>query len=141
MVTGIYAKKLVRTLGFVLLFAIIIGYGVWRSRDILFGINLTVAGIQNGMETKEPLLSFSGTAKHVSNLAVNGQTIAAAEDGSWQDTIALLPGYNVITISATDKFDRTIKKTYQVFYVVEKIPLQPVLETPETEETPAETPV
>lgn len=139
MVTGIYAKKFVRTLGFVLLFAVIIGYGVWKSRDILFGIKLTVTGIQNGMETSEPLLSFSGTAKHVSNLAVNGQTIAAAEDGSWQDTIALLPGYNVITVTATDKFDRTIRKAYQVFYVVEKTPIQPVLETTEAKEVPVET--
>jgi hypothetical protein len=112
----ITAKKVVSYGSVILLIAIIIGYGIWRSRDLLFGIKLTATGISDGMTTTESLLDFSGTAHHANGITVNGETVPLSGDGEWHDTIALLDGYNVVTVTATDRFGRTISKTYRVYY-------------------------
>ena len=141
MTTEITAKKILRTLGIILLFVVILGYGVSRSKDILFGVDLSLTGLTNGMHTTSSELSFSGEAKHVNALTVNGRIVPTAQDGSWRDTIALLPGYNVITITTTDKFKRTKKQTYRVFFDAPEVtpvkmteqPVTPQVETPAAE--------
>ncbi len=92
------------------------GYGIWRSRDLLFGIRLNVAGITDGMTTTSEVLNLSGAARHANGLLINGRLVPLAEDGTWQDSIVLLPGYNIITISAMDKFQRTTNHEYRVTY-------------------------
>ena len=110
------AKKVLRTSGIVLLFAVIIGYGVWISHDLLFGIRMTVSGVTDGMTVKTPLLDLSGRARHANDVTLDGHTTAIDQRGAWSDTIALLPGYNAVTVAATDKFGRTTAKTYRVYY-------------------------
>lgn len=95
---------------------LIAGYGVWISRDLLFGITSRVNGVTDGMATTEPLLSLSGRARHAGKVTLNGRTVAIDQNGSWADIIALLPGYNIITIAATDKFGRTTTASYRVYY-------------------------
>ena len=116
MTNEITAKKILRNLGIIALFVIIIGYGVWKSRDVLFGIDFTVTGITDGMRTTEPLLSFSGVASRANTVTVDGRTVPGAQDGTWKDTVALLPGYNVITITTTDKFGKTKAYIYRLYY-------------------------
>ncbi len=117
MTRGITAKRLVRWISIILLIALIGGYGIWRSRDLLFGIRLSVTGITDGMTATSEVLNLSGTAKHANSLSLDGRTVPLTESGTWQDTILLLPGSNVITIAATDKFQRTIFKEYNVVYI------------------------
>ena len=112
------AKKVVRTGSIVLLFAVIIGYGIWISHDLLFGIRMTVSGISDGLAAKTALLDISGRAKHANDVTLDGRTVAIDQNGVWTDTIALLPGYNVVTIGATDKFGRTTAKSYRVYYTI-----------------------
>lgn len=110
------AKNVVRYGGMILFFIILVSYGVWRSRDLLFGIRMSVAGITDGMTAHDPILTFSGDARHANSVTVDGRTVPLAQDGSWQDTIALQAGVNIVTVTAKDKFNRTIKKEYSVYY-------------------------
>ena len=135
MTRGITAKKIVRYGGIVILFIVIIGYGIWRSRDVLFGITLSVTGISDGMTTTDGTLDFSGVAHHANMISVNGRIVPTAENGTWTDTIVLLPGYNVVRIVATDKFGRTKTGEYRLYY---KAPATPAPQT--TPETPPNTP-
>ena len=138
MTTGITAKKLVRGGGIILLFIVIFGYGILKAGDIIFGIKLTVVGISDGMQATEPILSFGGTAKRAKAITVDGRIVPAAQDGTWKDTIALLPGYNVVTISTTDKFGRTTLTRYRVFYDAPLIPpvILPTVTPDESDTTP-----
>ena len=96
--------------------SLFVGYGIARSHDLIFGIHFSVNGINDGMVTTEPVLTFSGEADHVTGMAVNGRVVPVAQDGTWMDTVALSPGYNVVTISAQDKFNRTVIHTYRLNY-------------------------
>ncbi len=110
------AKRLIRTGSIVLLFAVIVGYGIWISHDLLFGISMSVTGITDGMTAKTALLDLSGHAKHANDVTLDGRKVAIDQSGAWHDTIALLPGYNIVTVGATDKFGRTTTKSYRVYY-------------------------
>jgi len=116
MTREITAKKILTYIGMFFLFVIIVGYGIWRSRDLLFGIRISVSGISDGMASQDSILTFSGMAKHATAITIDGGTVPLSDSGAWQDTLALSPGYNVVTITASDKFGRTIKNQYRVFY-------------------------
>lgn len=113
------AKKAVRTGSVILLVVVIIGYGIWISRDLLFGITMRVSGIEDGTSVTAPILELSGVARHANAVTLDGRPVAMNEHGDWADAIALLPGYNVVTVAATDKFGRTIAHSYRVYYAVQ----------------------
>ncbi len=113
-------KKIVSLAGILAIITLVLGYGVWISRDILFGIHFSVSGLHDGLSTSEPLLTVSGNAYHASMLVIDGRTVPLSDTGSWQDTLALLPGYNTIQISVTDRFKRTTTKEYRVYYKTEQ---------------------
>jgi len=141
MTSGITGKNLVRYGSIIFFFIVIVGYGIWISRDLLFGIRLVVSGISDGMSTTEPIVEFSGRAEHARGITVDGRIVSLTEDGTWKDTIALLPGDNYVTISAEDKFGRTTSDEYRVYYNAPPPPAKtepvpaPSPTTPET--TPA----
>ncbi len=116
MTRGLTAKKLLSLGSIILLFVLIALYGIWRSRDLLFGIGLSTSGITDGMTTASPILEFSGRAKHASEVTVDREIVPLSQDGTWHDSLALMAGYNVVAITATDKFHRTIRKEYRVYY-------------------------
>ena len=113
---GITGKKLVKFISLGLLFAIIIGYGIGRGRDLIFGIRLSVTGIQDNQSVTDPILNLSCQAYHAVAITVNGRTVSIEEDGVWKDIIALVPGYNIITVAARDKFDRITSQQFTVNY-------------------------
>lgn len=110
------AKKVLTVGGAIVLFGVIVGYGIWISRDLLFGIHSSVSGISDGMTVTDSLLSLSGKARHANDVTLDGSIVPIDQKGEWTDTIALLPGYNVVTIGASDKFGRTTDKSYRVYY-------------------------
>jgi hypothetical protein len=110
------AKKLLRYGSIILLVLVIGGYGIWSSRDLIFGIKLSVVGITDGMTVATPVIEFSGTAVHADTITIDGRIVPLSQKGDWNDSIALLSGHNTVTISATDKFQRTISKHYQIYY-------------------------
>ena len=134
MTKGITGKKLLKFTSLTLLFVIIFGYGIWKGRDLIFGIQLTVSGVQNNETTTSPVLSLSGVAYHAVQIIVDGRTVSVEENGTWQDSVALMNGYNVISVSAKDKFNRTISKIFTVNYEEPpdtKPPIQPDPEPPQ----------
>lgn len=116
MTKGITGKKLLSIISLTLLFIIIIGYGIWKGRDLLFGIRMSISGIQNNETVTSSVLDLSGNAYHAIAITVNGRTVSVEENGAWNDTIALLDGYNIITISAKDKFNRITSRMFTVNY-------------------------
>jgi len=147
MTRGLSAKRLLNYGSIILLVVIVLGYGIWRSRDILFGLRLSVSGIENGLSVTEPLKEVSGHSKHAVLLEINGRIVPISADGDFTDTLAFLAGSNIVTIRASDKFGDSVQKQYQVFYNAPVTPVvpEPVIEevTPDTEpadETVPETP-
>ncbi|MEI8130728.1 MAG: hypothetical protein WCG55_04465 [bacterium] len=116
MTRGFNAKKIVRWLSIILLFVIVVGYAVFRSRDLLFGIRLTITGVTDGMTVTSPILELKGEAHHANEIRIDNQVIPLSETGTWHDSLILAEGYNVILIRVTDKFGRIITDEYRVYY-------------------------
>ena len=139
MIEGNIGKKLLKFISLTLLFLVIVCYGIWKGRDLIFGIRLTVDGIQNNETVTNPVLNLSGVAYHAVSITINGRTVSVEENGQWHDIIALLNGYNNISISAKDKFNRTITKTFTVNYEEPPDTAPPIIPALETRQTSTST--
>ena len=62
------------------------------------------------------LAKVSGVAKNATYISLNGREIFIDKDGSFSEPIALIPGFSVVTIDATDKFGNNQEKKFQLVY-------------------------
>lgn len=91
-------------------------YAFFQTKAINKGVDLTVVGIEDGLVLKEDFLVIYGNAKHANHLTLNGQEILINEDNDFRQELLLSPGYNIITIEATDRFSKKTKEIYRVMY-------------------------
>lgn len=70
----------------------------------------------DGANTTESVTHISGNARNAIHLFLNGREISIDQKGNFEETIALLPGYNVVSIVGEDKFGNTDLKIYQLTY-------------------------
>lgn len=99
-----------------LFLAIIAAYALYQTRDLIFGARLQVTSLTDGTVATEQLLTIEGRMKHAAAITINSNEIKTNQEGYFSEKILLSPGYNVITISARDRFGKSIEKTYRVLY-------------------------
>ncbi len=94
----------------------ILGYAYFRTQDYLNGPQVIILAPQNGETTHNPLLTIQGQTKNIADITLNNRKIFTDKEGGFSEEILLHCGYNIITIVATDKFDKDIKKRIEVVY-------------------------
>ena len=112
--TKMSPKKIISTFivaGFSLFLIIFI---IFKTKAISSGISLSIEGIENGSMYTESVTEITGNADNAKHLLINGREINISQEGDFKDFLVLAPGYNIITISAEDKFGKITKKTYEV---------------------------
>lgn len=95
---------------------IIITYAYYKTRDFVYGPTITINYPNNGTSVYDSLIEVEGTAKRISYISINDRQIFTDENGSFKEKLLIYPGYNIITIKASDKFDRNTKKTLEIVY-------------------------
>lgn len=110
------AKKILQIVSLSIFFLLILVYAFFRSQDLIFGIQIKNVNIADGQTFTESVLKINGNAKNAVNISLNGREISVDQDGNWEETIALLVGYNMISIRAEDKFGGIDEKNYKVMY-------------------------
>lgn len=125
------AKKILKITSISVLFLFIVIYAFFRSKDLIFGVkiknvNMMVDGLpaQAGSKVTDSIMKINGNAKNAINLALNGREISVNQQGDFDETIALLSGYNVINIKAKDKFGNIDEKNYKVINTAHDANLQ-----------------
>lgn len=116
-----FKQKLSLILG-ISFFLIIVGFAYSRSYTLIHGNKINISGLIDGSETANQFVTLKGDAKHALSLLVNGRTISIDENGKFNDSLLLLPGYNVITIESTDKFGHKDSKVIRSYYKVNNSP-------------------
>ncbi len=111
------AKKIVKIGSLSVFFLIIIIFAFFRSRDLAFGVKIKNVNIVDGAKMTESVMEVKGNARNATNLVLNGREISIDQAGNFDETIALLPGYNIIGIKAQDKFGYVDKKNYKLMYI------------------------
>ncbi|MFH1608411.1 MAG: hypothetical protein ABH951_00120 [Patescibacteria group bacterium] len=108
------AKKILKILLISAFFCFIIIYAFISSRNLIFGVNIKNVNLVNGIKVNESIQKITGNAKNAINLTLNDREISINQQGDFNETISLLPGYNTITIKAIDKFGHSDEKNYQL---------------------------
>ncbi|MBP6854631.1 MAG: hypothetical protein KBD26_00840 [Candidatus Pacebacteria bacterium] len=93
-------------------------YAIFRLHDLIFGINIKVEGIENGMVVTDPNIQIDGNAKRASFVTLNGNEVFISKEGDFSEPIVLLPGENVVSLYVKDKFGKDTTEIYKVVYLV-----------------------
>ena len=112
-------KNISKIAGLSVFFLLIIIYAFSRSRDLIYGVEITKINIdglpaQEGAKVENSVHEITGNAKNAINLTLNGREISINEQGDFNETIALLSGYNVVEIKAKDKFGNIDEKSFRL---------------------------
>ncbi|MCX6755662.1 MAG: hypothetical protein NT068_03980 [Candidatus Nomurabacteria bacterium] len=109
-------KKILKISSLSLLFLIIIIFAFFRSKDLVFGVKIKNVNIVDGSKMTGSILPIIGNAKNAVEVTIDGREISVDQNGNFNETIALLPGYNIIDIKAVDKFGHKDEKIYKLIY-------------------------
>lgn len=98
------------------LFVFIIAYTIFQTKSINRGVVLNIEGIKDGEMFNTPIVPIQGSAVHASHLYVNGREIAVDIKGDFKYELVMSSGYNIITVEAEDRFSKSTRKIYNVFF-------------------------
>ena len=115
--TGIRREKIIIKavlIGLVLVFMAV--YGFLQSRNILEWPRISVSSPKAGATVDKSAATISGTAKNISYLSLDDRPIYVDKDGNFSEAIALLPGYNILSVKGTDKFGKKTEKTLELVF-------------------------
>jgi hypothetical protein len=90
---------------------IIVGYTFYAILPYLLGPSLTATEVTARGLPGQGETAVAGMTERVSYLSIDGMDVPLAEDGSFSVQRAYPMGYTAITISAKDRFGRTIIRT------------------------------
>jgi hypothetical protein len=114
-------KKIIRVNYFTLIKRGLLGLGILGLLTYAsFQMHTLFTGPEISLESEPPLatsdarLSLSGHAIRAQHLWVNGNQITLDVDQNFSLPLLLLPGYNVLTIEASDRFGKTTRKTLEI---------------------------
>ena len=107
-----YARALIG----LLFLGVIAFYTLIQSEDFARGPEIAILYPQSGILLSEPLVEIRGVALRVSDITLNDAPIFIDESGAFNETILLVPGLNIITIEAQDKFERRVTKTLELLH-------------------------
>lgn len=101
---------------FLILLFLIGGYILFQSRNIIIGPTITLDEEYSGRTLESPTIQINGTAKNIAHISLNGNPIFTDENGRFEEELLVSPGYSIMTIIASDRFDRTTKEVIELIY-------------------------
>ncbi len=110
------SKNILQISALVIFFLFLVIYAFWGSHNLIFGIKIKNVNIRDGAKIENSVIEVTGNAQNAINLTLNGREISINQAGDFNETIALLPGYNIINIIAKDKFGYVDEKNYKLIY-------------------------
>ena len=103
-------RKLVIKSFAIICITLFIGYGLFVSRNLIMGPEITITEPQNGSATTSSYIHISGNVLRIKEVSLNNRPITVSLTGDFNETVTLFPGYNIFVFSAMDKFNRSITK-------------------------------
>lgn len=110
-------KKIIKIGGLSIFFILILIYAFFISRDLIFGVQIRNVNLTDGATVTNSIIKLTGNAKNAIRLTLDGREISVDLQGNFNETIALLPGYNIINIKAKDKFGNVDEKNYKLMFI------------------------
>lgn len=99
-------KVVTKIILFSLVGAIILGYALLTSRNLIAGPTIEIYQPQNGENLEESLVTIKGKAQNIMSISLNDGSITIDEEGLFEEKMILAQGYNIIKFKANDRFGR-----------------------------------
>ncbi len=109
-------KRTLQITSLIVFFLLIIIYAFFSAHDLIFGVKIKNVNLVDGTTVTENIQKVTGNARNATNLTLNGREISVDQNGNFNETIALLKGYNIVNIKAQDKFGYVDEKDYKIIY-------------------------
>ncbi len=90
------------------------GYFLYQGRGYLFGPQIFIESPKIGEVVSTSYIEVKGRVLNISSLSLNGRQIFTDEHGVFSEGLLLARGYNIIELTATDKFGRVKKEKREV---------------------------
>lgn len=110
------SKKILKISLLTIFLLFIVGYAFFISKDLIFGVKIKDVNIIDGTKITENIFVVTGNAKNAIKLTLNDRPISIDQKGNFNETIALLSGYNVINLKAQDEFGNSDEKNYKLMH-------------------------
>lgn len=94
---------------------VIAGYALYQTKNLLRGPLLEVT-TETGKLAVSPLINLRGRTERIDYLTIDNQPIFTNELGEFSQKLLLAPGYNIITIIASDRFGRSTRRVIEIVY-------------------------
>jgi hypothetical protein len=103
-----------RILTAIVLFIVVL-YGAREAWPLITGPKIVLSSPQSGESFDNGFIKISGTAIHTQSVSLDGGPLLTDQNGHFQTSLTLPPGDAILTLSATDRFGRTISEQRTVF--------------------------
>ncbi len=107
-------KRILKISSLSILFIFIVVYAFFNAKNLILGVKIKNVKIERRTGDEINIIKMTGNAKNAKTLTLNGRNISINQDGNFDETILLLPGYNTLDIKAEDKFGYKDEKNYQL---------------------------
>ena len=109
-------KLTVKCLIIIIILTSIASYSLFQARNLIKGPVVNVESPKNGEALEKPIIEIKGHAKNISYITLNDRQIFIDKEGTFNQKLLLFNGYNVVKISAKDKFGRKTDKIIELIY-------------------------
>ena len=99
----------------VLVLLIVLGYGIREAIPLFRGPVLSINTIENSGNSDDGFITISGSAIHTQAVVLDGNPVVTDQDGRFMTTLTLPRGGAILTVTATDRFRRTVTERRTVF--------------------------
>ena len=87
-----------------------LSYIIFAFRSYLLGPSLVLFEPIHGGVVESSLTTIRGNAHSISEISINDRPIFISPDGNFADQLLLSYGYNIIEVTAKDRYDRSVSK-------------------------------
>lgn len=111
-----HAKRLITL---IIVSLILIGLAVYaysQSKEYLAGPSIQIIEPLNGATLNEQVVIIRGIAKNISFISLNDAQIFVNDKGEFKEKLLLNNGYNIMKLSAKDRFGRAVEKKLELIY-------------------------
>jgi hypothetical protein len=105
--------------GIISCFSLFLIIGIFSYGKMIFVFKSIQIEATISQKTDSSLIDIKGFAPKAVNLSLNGREIFINKEGQFSESMAILPGFSIITIKAVDKFGKVSEKKFQIVKEIE----------------------
>ena len=113
---GVKTYFLPAVIGLIIVVVSAIGLIIASTLDLARGPAITEIEPKTNTTVSDPLITVTGQTERINRLYFNDRQIFADPTGQFSERLLLLPGYNILTIRAEDRFEREVVKQLELVY-------------------------